>query len=168
MITKPNLLLRSPREQSISPRFRYLKAKPPQEQQQENKEEDQKNYAILLDFLKTRFAEDVSDVRLSGRLTDSPVCLIASEKDIDLHMGRVLKIHQKYEAKVKPVLEINPHHLLIERLNSLAATSLQSSSLADAADLLLDQARIIQGEPVTDLAGFARRMAEFMQRGLAA
>ena len=45
---------------------------------------------------------------------------------------------------------------------------LQSSSLADASDLLLDQARIIQGEPVTDLAGFARRMAEFMQRGLAA
>jgi molecular chaperone HtpG len=133
-----------------------------------DKEKDQKTYAILLDFLKNRFKDDVSDVRLSGRLTDSPVCLIASENDIDLHMGRVLKIHQQYEAKVKPVLEINPDHLLIGRLNDLATTSLQSASLADAADLLLDQARIIQGEPISDLAGFARRMAEFMQRGLAA
>lgn len=139
-----------------------------QEQKPEQKAKELKAYAVLLDFLKERFSEYVSDVRLSGRLTDSPVCLIASEKDIDLHMGRVLKIHQQYESKVKPVLEINPHHLLIERLNDLAATSLQSSSLADASDLLLDQARIIQGEPVTDLAGFARRMAEFMQRGLAA
>lgn len=125
-------------------------------------------YDKLLAYLKDRFKETVSDVRLSERLTDSPVCLIASEKDIDLHMGRVLKIHQQYETQVKPVLEINPDHRLISRLSDLAAVSSESASLADAADLLLDQARIIQGEPVQDLVGFARRMAEFMQRGLAA
>lgn len=129
---------------------------------------DRKAYDALLAYLKDRFKDDVSDVRLSQRLTDSPVCLIASEKDIDLHMGRVLKIHQQYEAQVKPVLEINPDHRLISRLSDLAAVSAEAESLADAADLLLDQARIIQGEPVQDLAGFARRMAEFMQRGLAA
>lgn len=125
-------------------------------------------YDTLLAYLKERFKETVSDVRLSQRLTDSPVCLVASEKDIDLHMGRVLKIHQQYEAQVKPVLEINPDHRLISRLSDLAAVSSEAHSLADAADLLLDQARIIQGEPVQDLVGFARRMAEFMQRGLAA
>lgn len=125
-------------------------------------------YDTLLAYLKDRFQDTVSDVRLSQRLTDSPVCLIASEKDIDLHMGRVLKIHQQYEAQVKPILEINPDHRLISRLSDLAAVSSESDSLADASDLLLDQARIIQGEPVKDLAGFARRMAEFMQRGLAA
>ena len=129
---------------------------------------DPHSFDDLLSYLQERFKKDVSDVRLSGRLTDSPVCLIASEKDIDLHMGRVLKIHQKYEANVKPVLEINPDHALIGRIRDLEAVSSESQSLADAADLLLDQARIIQGEPVTDLAGFARRMAEFMQRGLAA
>lgn len=137
-------------------------------QEEKKPETDQASFDGLLAFLKGRFKEDVSDVRLSDRLTDSPVCLIASEKDIDLHMGRVLKIHQQYEAKVKPVLEINPSHRLIGRLNDLAAVSSESTSLADAADLLLDQARIIQGEPVQDLIGFARRMAEFMQRGLAA
>jgi len=129
---------------------------------------DKEAFDTLLAYLKERFKDTVSDVRLSQRLTDSPVCLIASEKDIDLHMGRVLKIHQQYEAQVKPILEINPDHRLISRLSDLAAVSSESDSLADASDLLLDQARIIQGEPVQDLAGFARRMAEFMQRGLAA
>lgn len=134
----------------------------------QSKEETRKNFDALLSYLKDRFNEHVSDVRLSDRLTDSPVCLIASENDVDLHMGRVLKIQQQYETEAKPVLEINPRHLLIERMKDLQSLSTESRSLGDAADLLLDQARIIQGEPVKDLAGFARRMAEFMQRGLAA
>jgi molecular chaperone HtpG len=122
----------------------------------------------LTSYLKDRLKEYVSDVRTSSRLTDSPVCLVASDQDVDLHMGRVLKIHQHYETKVKPVLEINPDHPLIAQLDALAASGTESSRLADAADLLLDQARIIQGEPVADPAGFARRMADFMRHGLAA
>jgi molecular chaperone HtpG len=122
----------------------------------------------LTSYLKERLKEDVSDVRVSSRLTDSPVCLVASDRDVDLHMGRVLKIHQQYETQVKPVLEINPDHPLIAQLDALALSGTDSPRLADAADLLLDQARIIQGEPVSDPAGFARRMADFMRHGLAA
>jgi molecular chaperone HtpG len=122
----------------------------------------------LISFLKSRLAESVADVRISDRLTDSPVCLIAADKDVDLNIKRILKANQNYDAKTKPILEINPRHPLIDQLDTLASLSSQSPLLNDAADLLLDQARIIQGEAVPDPSGFARRMADFLRRGLAA
>lgn len=122
----------------------------------------------LISFLKIHLNEWVSDVRVSDRLTDSPVCLVASDKDADLNVTRILKANQNYDAKAKPVLEINADHPLIDQLDALAETSTESPALCDAADLLLDQARIIQGEPVSDPTAFARRMADFLRRGLAA
>ncbi|HAJ89913.1 MAG TPA: molecular chaperone HtpG [Rhodospirillaceae bacterium] len=122
----------------------------------------------LISFLKIHLNEWVSDVRVSDRLTDSPVCLVASDKDADLNVTRILKANQNYDAKAKPVLEINADHPLIDQLDALAETSTESPALCDAADLLLDQARIIQGEPVNDPTAFARRMADFLRRGLAA
>jgi molecular chaperone HtpG len=122
----------------------------------------------LISFLKSHLGEWVSDVRVSDRLTDSPVCLVASDKDADLNVTRILKANQNYDAKTKPVLEINANHPLIDQLDALASTSAQSQSLCDAADLLLDQARIIQGEPVNDPTAFARRMGDFLRRGLVA
>ena len=112
--------------------------------------------------------DQVGEVRFSSRLTDSPVCLIAADNEVDLRMERVLKVHQKYESQSKRVLEINPKHALINRLASLAANKHEGSDINDAAWLLLDQARIIQGEPIPDPANFARRMSQFMERGLAA
>ena len=117
--------------------------------------------SALKDFLK----DDIGDVRLSDRLTDSPVCLVAGDNEVDINMERVLKIHQKYEAKSKRVLEINGSHPLIV---ALASEDKESANFSDAAMLLLDQARIVQGEPIPDPADFARRMANFMARGLAA
>ncbi len=122
----------------------------------------------LIAYLQDRLKEDISAVRISDRLTDSPVCLVASDRDADLHMQRVLKLQQQYQQQHKHVLEVNAKHPLIARLAVMAETSAGVDSLADAADLLLDQARIIQGEPLADPAGFAKRMAAFMQRGLAA
>lgn len=119
----------------------------------------------LIDALKTLLKDDVSDVRASDRLTDSPVCLVAGDAGVDMNMERVLKIHQKYEAPSLRVLEINTTHPLIERLSQ---EDHDSADFKDAALLLLDQARIIQGEPVPDPTSFARRMGMFMQRVLAA
>lgn len=122
----------------------------------------------LVDILKDQLAEKVSAVRLSNRLTDSPVCLVADDKGVDMHMERVLKIHQKYEADSRRILEINEKHPLIRRLSALAQRQPDSPDLQDAARLLFDQALIIQGEPVDDPAAFARRMARYMEKGLAA
>lgn len=137
----------------------------PDELPPEHDKKTDDSLAALLITLKSLLKDDVSDVRLSSRLTDSPVCLVAAENAVDMHMERVLKIHQKYEAPAARVLEINGDHALIRRL---ASEEVGSTDFNDAAYLLLDQARIIQGEPVPDPASFARRMAAFMQRGLAA
>ena len=112
--------------------------------------------------MKEILQDEVEDVRVSKRLTSSPVCLVASETGVDMNMGRVLKIHQKYAGEAKPVLEINDKHPLILKLAALN----DNESFSEAAKLLLDQARIIQGQPVKDPAGFTRRMSAFMEKGL--
>ncbi len=123
----------------------------------------------LLSVLSDALKRDVKQVRISNRLTDSPVCLIADDKGVDMHMERILKIQQQYEpADNKKILEINDRHGLIIKLAAMAAANKDAPTLQDAAHLLYDQARIIQGEPVEDPAAFMRRMADFMQRGLAA
>lgn len=129
----------------------------------DKKPETPKESADFIKQLKEILKDDVSDVRISKRLTDSPVCLVAQEHGVDMHMERVLKIHQKYAGKSKPVLEINIKHPLIEKLGAKTG---DSAIFADAAHLLLDQARIVQGEPVNDAGAFARRMSAFMASGL--
>lgn len=129
---------------------------------------ESKSRGALLAFLKSHLGDQVSDVRVSDRLTDSPVCLVAGDRDADLNVAKILKANQNYDAKGKPVLEINADHPLIDQLDAMAETSTESVALRDAADLLFDQAKIIQGEPVNDPTAFARRMADFLRRGLAA
>lgn len=127
-------------------------------------QEDNQKIQSLLDFFKGVLSEHVHDVRISSRLTDSPVCLIAPDNAVDMHMESVLKIQQKYEHQTKPVLEINKDHALIKKLAELG----DSETSKETAWLLLDQARIIQGQSVPDPASFARRMSKFMEKGLAA
>lgn len=135
----------------------------------EAEKQDEVSVASLLSVLSDELKGDVKQVRISNRLTDSPVCLIADEQGVDMHMERILKTQQKYEpVDNKKILEINERHALIRKLAGLAEANKDAPALKDAARLLYDQACIIQGEPVNDPSSFARRMAEFMQRGLAA
>lgn len=122
----------------------------------------------LLAIIQETLKEDVGEVRYSHRLTSSPACLVAGENEVDLRMERVLRVHQKYDAPSKRVLEINPDHALIIRMAEMAKEGGTGAEMADAARLLLDQARIIQGEPVPDPSDFARRLAYFMEKSLAA
>lgn len=122
----------------------------------------------LLAIIQETLKEDIGEVRYSHRLTSSPACLVAGENEVDLRMERVLRVHQKYETPSKRVLEINPDHALIIRMAEMAKEGGTGAEMADAARLLLDQARIIQGEPVPDPSEFARRLAYFMEKSLAA
>lgn len=138
-----------------------------EETKKEEQKEELKTFAALKDILHENLSDQISFVRLSKRLTESPVCLVADEKGVDMHMEKVLKIHQKYEADSKPVLEINPNHKLIKKLASMAENKEKNLDiLNDSAHLLLDQAMIIQGETPSDPSAFARRMANFMEKGL--
>ena len=122
----------------------------------------------LLALLKLTLSDAVKDVRKSERLTDSAVCLVADDNDMDMHLERLLKQHKQLSGEVgKRILEINPSHALIKRLAERAKGSGATDALEDAAWLLLDQARIVEGEPLPDPAAFARRLASAMEKGLA-
>ena len=128
-------------------------------------EKKETNVQALIDKLKAILEEQVKDVTISERLTESPVCLVADEAGADMHIERVLKKSQGYEELTKRILEINENHPVIKRLNDMVAND-DKSAIDDAAWLLLDQARIIEGEPLPAPASFARRMAKMMESGL--
>ncbi len=139
-----------------------------QKNNDDNKDYDEKEPSDLIKSLagklQTVLSDSVSDVRLSKRLTSSPVCIVAPDSGVDMHMERVLKVHQKYAGESKPVLEINPGHELIEKIGKIGDDDI--ALFEDAAYLLLDQARVIQGEPLKNTGEFVRRMSAFMSKGL--
>jgi molecular chaperone HtpG len=126
------------------------------------------NTASLIALLKLTLADAVKDVRSSDRLTESAVCLVADDGDMDMHLARLLRQHKQRVETEKRVLEINPSHALIRRLAEAAATQGAAAKIEDAAWLLLDQARIVEGEALPDPAAFAKRLAACLERGLAA
>ena len=133
------------------------------------KPEPQPNTASLIAMLKLTLADAVKDVRSSDRLTESAVCLVADEGDMDMHLARLLRQHKQLGAEnAKRVLEVNPNHALIRRLADSVGETGAAVKIEDAAWLLLDQARIVEGEPLPDPAAFARRLAACLERGLAA
>ena len=133
---------------------------------EEKKAEEAPEVDKVVAFLRETLKEEVKDVRKSKRLANSPVCLVAEEGDLDLHLARVLSQHKEIDAPAQRVLEINPSHALIRQLSDRLGNGQGEDGLEDAAKLLLDQARILEGEPLPDPAAFSRRLAAVMERGL--
>jgi molecular chaperone HtpG len=122
----------------------------------------------LIALLKLTLKDDVKDVRVTERLTDTAVCLVSDEGDMDIRLERMLKQHRQLETATKRILEINPRHQLIKALADLGGAEAGGTRLADAAWLLLDQARILEGEQLPDPGAFSRRLSAAMARGFAA
>jgi molecular chaperone HtpG len=116
------------------------------------------NTDALIALLKLTLGDAVKDVRASSRLDTSAVCLVADEGDVDIHLERLLKQHGQMDKTVKRVLEVNARHPLISGLAKRISTKGSADDVSETAWLLLDQARIVQGEPVSDIAAFARRL----------
>ncbi|HWA80418.1 MAG TPA: molecular chaperone HtpG [Acetobacteraceae bacterium] len=108
---------------------------------------------LLVARLKTALEDTVSAVRPTTRLVESAVALAAAEKGPDLHLQRLMRRSGRPMPSAAPVLEINPRHPLIQ---ALAATK---GSLGEEAALLLDLARVQEGDPPVDPSRFARRVA---------
>lgn len=123
--------------------------------------------AKLLVAMKQALGDHVKDVRNSKRLTDSAVCLVA-DGEFDRTLEKLLSRQKDSGVNMSaPVLEINANHPLIMALSAMAESPTASAEIADAAQLLLDQAHVLEGEPVDDPAGFAQRMASVMTRAFA-
>ncbi|MBT5413301.1 MAG: molecular chaperone HtpG [Rhodospirillaceae bacterium] len=141
--------------------------KPEAETKAQEETKDGKLDGLIASF-RLALADTVKDVRLSNRLTDSSVCLVADDSDLDMHLERMLKQHKQVDTTSKRILEVNPDHALIRALAGKAAEGAAADLVAEAAELLLDQARLAEGEPVRDAAAFGRRLAKVMERSLAA
>jgi molecular chaperone HtpG len=138
----------------------------PAEEREENEPEPPAKLASLIAIFKLALGDAVKDVRSSERLTDSAVCLVADEGDMDMHLERLLKQHRQLDTASKRILELNPRHKLIERLAATVGDVGASDQLSEFAWLLLDQARIVEGEQLPDPPAFARRLASLLERGL--
>ena len=92
-------------------------------------------------MLRLSLQGKVKDVRASKRLTDSPVCLVADEGDIDLHLARLLKQHQRLDDTPTRILELNPKHPLVAALSETATAGQAGAggTIEDVGLLLLDQ-----------------------------
>ena len=127
-------------------------------------EVDRGRIDAVIAMFKLALHEEVKDVRASDRLTDSAACLVADEGDVDIHLERLLKQHKQIDTGFKRILEINPNHALIRRLAEAVGGGGSAGQLSDAAWLVLDQARIMEGEPLPDPAAFSRRMCDAVAR----
>ena len=114
----------------------------------------------FLNLVREALREAVSDVRASDRLTDSAVCLVASESGLDRQLEKLLANAGQLPSAKKPVLEVNPGHAQIPWLTALPS---DDSLRADAAHILLDEARIVDGELPLDPRAFTDRLGRLIQ-----
>jgi molecular chaperone HtpG len=122
-----------------------------------DKEESAPETAKLVERLKTLFEAELSDVRTSSRLVESPACLVAPAGGPDRGLGKLLE-KQAGSGGTKPVLEINPDHDFIKALRSGA----KGTAFDGLAWMLLDEARILEGLPPVSPAKFAERLNRFV------
>jgi molecular chaperone HtpG len=132
----------------------------------DGKDKAKTDVAPLIASLKIALGDKVKDVKESSRLTDSACCLVAGEGDLDMNLERILRQHQQVKEAAARVLEINPKHPLIKGLSERVKAGKTGQEMDDVAHLLLDQARIMDGETVSDPKAFARRMSKVMEMGL--
>jgi len=118
----------------------------------------------FLAFVKDTLGEAVSDVRASDRLTESPVCLVAPETGLDRQLEKLLAGAGRLKVTAKPILEINPRHAIVVALASLGDDDLAFKQ--DAAHLLLDEARVLDGERPADARMFSDRLGRLLTRSL--
>jgi molecular chaperone HtpG len=128
---------------------------------EEEKKEQEKEAGELKDLTertKKALAERVKEVRVTLRLTESPACLVADEHDLSANLQRMLKAAGQKTPAAKPILELNPHHPLVQRLNQEA----DEGRFGDLAQVLLDQALLAEGGNLEDPAGFVKRLNQLM------
>jgi molecular chaperone HtpG len=132
----------------------------------EDRAEKQKGLTPLFEYIQGQLDGHIKEVRLSSRLTESPVCLVNDEQDLSPHLERLLKqMGQQAGPSQKRILEINPDHPVLAKMNKLFNDDATSPLIADYAHLLHGQALLSEGSPLPDPIAFSRRVAQLMVKG---
>ncbi|MEE8054478.1 MAG: molecular chaperone HtpG [Gammaproteobacteria bacterium] len=113
-------------------------------------------YKDLLERIKNELDDKVKEVRITNRLTSSPACLVTDEHEIGGHLQRLLKAAGQQADAIRPILEINPEHPIVVRLND----EKNEKRIADWSRILFDQALLSEGGQLDDPAGFVHRLNE--------
>ncbi len=116
----------------------------------------------FLVFMKNTLGDTVAEVRASDRLTDSAVCLVAPDLGPDRALERMLAGAGRLSSASKPILEVNPRHQLVVALAGLGGE--QRILKEDAAHLLLDEARVLEGDRPADPRSFSERLARVLEK----
>ncbi|MGZ5123503.1 MAG: molecular chaperone HtpG, partial [Burkholderiales bacterium] len=112
----------------------------------------------LIERIKKSLGDKVKDVRVTQRLTESPVCLVADDHDMGMHLERLLKAAGQQVPNSKPILEVNPHHPLVERLKN----ETDEARFGDWSEVLFDQALLAEGGQLEDPASFVKRLNQLV------
>jgi molecular chaperone HtpG len=115
-------------------------------------EDKAQSFGELTRRMKEALGEDVKEVRVTFRLTDSPACIVADDGAISANLARMLKAAGQTAPDAKPVLEINPEHVLVQRLEH------ETERFGDWSRVLLDQAILAEGGHLEDPASFVKRL----------
>tara|TARA_B100000029_G_scaffold95768_1_gene85848 strand:+ start:393 stop:2258 length:1866 start_codon:yes stop_codon:yes gene_type:complete len=125
--------------------------------------DSEKSTKPVLRKMKKVLGDKVKDVKLSNRLSDSPSCIVADENDPTAQMQEIMKsMGQTDLPEIKPILEINPNHEIVEKLKSMT----KQKAFEDVALLLYEQALIQEGVKLHDPSGFVSRLNKVIANGL--
>ena len=128
------------------------------EEKKEAKQKE-KDFKPIVEKIKNALGDAVKEVRLSKRLADSPSCIVVDENDPSLQMERMMRaMGQQLRGEVKPILEINAEHPILQRLKDTD----DETFIADTAFVLLDQALLLEGSTLKDTADFVKRLNKLL------
>ncbi len=126
------------------------------EKEKKEHEETEKNFKDLLDRMKLALDDQVKDVRVTFRLTDSPACLVSDENELSGNLLRMLKAAGQQAPDTKPILEINPEHPLLLKLKS------DDKQFDQWTRVLFDQALLAEGGQLNDPAAYVKRINQLL------
>ena len=130
------------------------------------KDDVDKKFTNLIAHLKASLGQNVKDIRLTSKLTDSPACLVADKGDMDVAMENLMKQRDPNYQGAPRILEINPEHALVEKMNKLLSDKKHNNLVDDAGTLLFEQARMMEGKLPSDPTKFAKIMNNFLVKGV--
>ena len=128
----------------------------------DQKEKQDKEFVDLIAQMKIVLGDQVKDIRLSSKLTDSPVCLVADDGDMDIAMEQLMAQRDTNYQGAPRILEINGDHSLIKNMKSLLGKKENNELVSDAGTLLFEQARLMEGKMPSDPAQFSKIMNQFL------
>ncbi|MFV9615376.1 MAG: molecular chaperone HtpG [Gammaproteobacteria bacterium] len=131
-----------------------------EEEDKKELEETEKTFTSVIEHASKVLGDKVKAVRLSKRLTDSPSCLVLEENDMSAQMQQIMEAAGQYAPKSEPILELNPDHSLVSKLNDITDDDL----FEDYTHLLFEQAQLAAGAPLEDAAGFVKRVNKLLDK----